>query len=67
MYNLRYKGNRMNIKELKELIKDLPDTILVEVNIVSEGLYYEDDVSAFVYDDDIYPARTLIITVGDSE
>lgn len=57
----------MNIKQLKKLIKDLPDDAKVEVNIVSQGEYYDTDVSAFNY----YEAETdrdvLIITVGDSE
>lgn len=57
----------MNMGQLKDLIKDLPDAMLVEVNIVSEGRYYDEDVSAFVYDGDSCQERTLIITVGDSE
>ena len=57
----------MNIKELKKLIQDLPDEMKVEVNIVSEGEYYDEDVSAFVYHNNSDNNGILIITVGDSE
>ncbi len=57
----------MNIKKLKELIKDLPDEMKVEVNIVSEGEYYDTDVSAFVWNDYDETKRVLVITVGDEE
>lgn len=57
----------MNIKQLRELIKDLPDELPVEVNIVPEGCYYDEDVSAFIYKDYACVERSLIITVGDLE
>ena len=58
----------MNIKQLKELIKDQPDDLPVEVNIVDQGQYYSDDISAFIYEDNKYPCdRAFVITVGDSE
>jgi len=58
----------MNIKQLKKLIKDLPDEMLVEVNIISEGTYYDADVGAIVWSDRPYTNnRVLIITVGDDE
>lgn len=57
----------MNIKQLKEIINNLPDNTPVEINIVSEGEYYDEGVDAFVYYNDNGFDKALVITVGDSE